>query len=94
MNRSRYMAYQRVVMLLEAPRWSDEERVILKDAAEGMLLSRSPESEELHLLSASASLALDESVAEQRIGVARAAEIRGWLDRCGPAEGRVLTPGG
>jgi hypothetical protein len=92
MNRVRYTAYRRVLDLVEAGGYTDEERATLKDAAEGILLSSDPKSEELRLLAVSASFAVDQAVVEKRLTRSGGAEMRGWLDRCGPTPSRELSP--
>ena len=60
------------------------EREVLLDAAEGLLLTRSPDSAEIGELEANVDATLDGLVGGRRIHGTTAAELRERITECGP----------
>jgi hypothetical protein len=90
-NDHRYRNYLFVLEVLESNIFSDAEREILADAAEGLLLTRLPGSEEMDEIGAQVSAVLDELVVSDRLRYATAVELRARIAECGPA-GAALSP--
>lgn len=86
MNEQRYAAYRRVMAALEIGNLLPAEREIARDAAEGMLLVRTIDSPELPKVALDMSLVLHDAVADQRLHVAVADEVKELMDQCGPIQ--------
>jgi hypothetical protein len=91
MNGHRYRNYLFVIEVLESNVFTDVEREILADAAEGLLLARLPSGGEVDEISVQVSAVLDELVASDRLRYATAVELRARIAECGPA-GAALLP--
>ena len=91
MNGHRYRNYLFVLEVLESDVFSDPERAILADAAEGLLLSRLPSGDEVEEIGIQVTTVLDELVATDRLRYATAVELRARIAECGPA-GAALLP--
>ena len=85
MNAARYEVYRRAVAATAAVDLSRAEREILRNAAEGMLLSRSAASEELRELDMAVSVVLADVVAGRRLDADDAERLKDLIDACGPA---------
>ena len=86
MNEHRYRNYLFVADVVRSDVFSEAEREILRDAAEGLLLARSPDdgAEEIAM---QVSAVLDELVATDRLRYATAVELRARIEECGPGAG-------
>ena len=91
MNGHRYRNYLFVLEVLESDVFSNVERDILADAAEGLLLTRLPSTEEVDEIGMQVAAVLDELVATDRLRYATAVELRARIAECGPA-GAALLP--
>ena len=91
MNGHRYRNYLFVLEILEADVFTHDEREILVDAAEGMLLSRLPSGEEVDEIGIQVTAVLEELVATDRLRYATAVELSARIAECGPA-GAALMP--
>ena len=91
MNGHRYRNYLFVLEVLESDVFSDDERHVLADAAEGLLLTRLPSGEEVDEIGNQVSAVLDDLVATDRLRYATAVELRARIAECGPA-GAALLP--
>ncbi len=88
MNGERYRNYLIVLEALDSGVFSSDERELLADAAEGLLLARGPRSDETDELEAQVVAILDELVAGARLRRANALELRARIVACGPARRR------
>jgi hypothetical protein len=87
MTNHRYEAYRRVLSVLEeldAPELEDDEREVLRDAAEGLLLTRDGEEAERDKILLDAWLVLSSLVRTGRWRYRAAEQMRRMLDACGP----------
>lgn len=84
MNGHRYAAYRRVIAALEIGNLLPAEREIARDAAQGMLLSRTIDSPEVPRVALDMSLVLRDAVADQRLHLAVAEEVKHLMEECGP----------
>ena len=91
MNGHRYRNYLFVLEVLESDVFTDVERDLLADAAEGLLLTRLPGSDEIEELGIQVAAVLDELVASDRLRYGTAVELRARIAECGPA-GAALHP--
>jgi len=93
MTTLRYEAYRRVLTVLdelESPELEGEEREVLADAAEGLLLTRDNEQHERDKLLLDAWLVLSSLVRTGRWRYRAAEQMRRMLEACGPE--RVAEP--
>ena len=93
MTSARYEAYLRVTTVLEEleePELDDQERGLLRDAAEGLLLIREGEEHERDKLLLDAWLVLSSLVRTGRWRYRAAEQMRRMLEACGPD--RVSEP--
>jgi hypothetical protein len=87
MTNTRYESYQRVLTVLdelEAPELEYDERDVLRDAAEGLLLTREGEEHERDKLLLDAWLILSSLVRTGRWRYRAAEQMRRMLESCGP----------
>ena len=91
MNGHRYRNYLFVLEVLESNVFTDAEREILADAAEGLLLTRTATGEEVDEIGIKVSAVLDELVVTDRLRYATAVELRARITECGPM-GAPLLP--
>jgi hypothetical protein len=87
MTNSRYEAYTRVTSVLDElgqPELEDDERELLRDAAEGLLLTRDGEEHERDKLLLDAWLVLSSLVRTGRWRYRAAEQMRRMLEACGP----------
>lgn len=84
MNGHRYAAYRRVIAALEIGNLLPAEREIARDAAQGMLLSRTIDSHEVPRVALDMSLVLRDAVVDRRLHVAVAEEVKHLMEECGP----------
>ncbi|HZO58832.1 MAG TPA: hypothetical protein VFB51_03980 [Solirubrobacterales bacterium] len=91
MNGHRYHNYLFVLEVLESNVFTDVEREILADAAEGLLLARLPNGDDVDEIGIQVSAVLDELVSTDRLRYATAVELRARIAECGPA-GAPLQP--
>jgi hypothetical protein len=91
MNDHRYRSYLFVQEVLDSSVFTDAERELLADAAEGLLLARGPGTEDVDEIGIHVSAVLDELVASDRLRYATAVELRARIAECGPA-GAALQP--
>jgi hypothetical protein len=83
-NGHRYAAYRRLIVALEIGNLLPAERVIARDAAQGMLLARSIESPEFPHVALDMSVLLRDAVAARRLNVTVAEEVKRLMEECGP----------
>lgn len=91
MTNSRYEAYRRVSAVLDEldePELEDDERRLLRDAAEGLLLTREGEEHERDKLLLDAWLVLSSLVRTGRWRYRAAEQMRRMLESCGPDRSR------
>jgi hypothetical protein len=92
MTRSRYKAYRHLHASLGLTNFTEPERELLRDAAEGFLLASSLESEELAELSLTVVATLDGVVSSGRMSRWSAEHAKAWIEACGPMpEPRLLA---
>ena len=91
MNGHRYRNYLFVLEVLESDVFTNAEREVLADAAEGLLLTRLPSRDAIDEIGTQVSAVLDELVASDRLRYATAVELRARIGECGPA-GAQLAP--
>ena len=91
MTGNRYRNYRFVLEVLDSNVFTQAEREILADAAEGLLLMRSAYAEGLEDLRTQVTAVLDALVASDRLRYATAVELRTRIEDCGP-EGAALVP--
>ena len=91
MNSHRYRNYRYVSQLLASDLFNAFERDILGDAAEGLLLMRSPDSFDLGELEATVDAVLGGLVAGKRVEAGTAAALRERIRECGPHEATVVA---
>jgi hypothetical protein len=87
MTNARYEAYRRVIAVLdelEVPELERDEREVLGDAAEGLLLTREGEEHERDKLLLDAWLVLSSLVRTGRWRYRAAEQMRRMLESCGP----------
>jgi hypothetical protein len=84
LNEQRYAAYRQVMAALEIGNLLPAEREIARNAAEGMLLSRTIDSPELPKVALDMSLVLHDAVAARRLNFAVAEEVKQLMEECGP----------
>ena len=84
MTRSRYKAYRYLLSSLELANFTEAEREILRDAAEGFLLAPSLDSEELAELALTVIVTLGTVVESGRMSRWAADQAKLWVDACGP----------
>jgi hypothetical protein len=84
MNDQRYKSYLFISRVLKSDLFSALEREVLTDAAEGLLLTREPDSAHIEGLELNAKAALDGMSAARRIHGTTAAEIFERIRDCGP----------
>ena len=75
---------RRVIAALEIGNLLPAEREIARDAAEGMLLSRTIDSPEVPRVALDMSLVLHDAVADRRLHFAVAEEVKQLMEECGP----------
>ena len=91
MTSTRYEAYTRVTAVLaelREPELDDHERELLRDAAEGLLLTREGEEQERDKLLLDAWLVLSSLVRTGRWRYRAAEQMRRLLEACGPERDR------
>ncbi|MGZ8693592.1 MAG: hypothetical protein ACXWZT_12810 [Gaiellaceae bacterium] len=91
MNAFRYRNYRFVLDVIESDIFSEAERAILADGAEGLLLTKVPRGDEVDEISSQVSAVLDELVTTDRLRYTTAVELRARIAQCGPA-GAALLP--
>ena len=91
MNSHRYRNYLFVLEVLESDIFTSVERDLLADAAEGLLLTRLPGTDQMEEMGTQVSAVLDELVASDRLRYATAVELRARIAECGPPT-EALTP--
>jgi hypothetical protein len=94
MTARRYNAYRRLQAELERftpEALAEAERELLRDAAEGLLLARSPDDDEVEELCSKTAVALSLLVGLGRWNDAAADEMWAWVMACGPLDGRRPT---
>ena len=84
MTRTRYNAYRYLLTSLELAEFTEAERALLGDAAEGFLLAR-PGAPELTELARTVGVTLEGVVQSGRMSRWAAEQARAWVDACGPA---------
>jgi hypothetical protein len=84
MTRTRYNAYRYLCSSLELANFTDSERDLLCDAAEGFLLADSLDCEELAELALTVVVTLDEVMESGRMSHWAAEHAKAWIDACGP----------
>jgi hypothetical protein len=87
MNDERYQAYRQVIDALAtdgAAVLTDAERELLRDAAEGYMLMRSPGDSEANDLRANVAVVLGDLVESGRWRRETAAAVRNAIEACGP----------
>ena len=87
MNEHRYRNYLFVADVVRSEVFTPVERELLRDAAEGLLLARTP-GDETEEIAMQVSAVLDELVSTERLRYATAVELRARIEDCGP--GAVL----
>jgi hypothetical protein len=85
-NEHRYAAYRRVMAALEIGNLLPAEHAVARDAAQGMLLSRTIDSPELPRVALDMSLVLHDAVAGRRLNLAVAEEVKQLMEECGPPD--------
>ena len=93
MNRTRYLAYRRVHELLDSGAASDvgaEERELIRDLAEQMLLTRARDADDAAEVSQGAALALRTLTARGDISGGTAREL--WEEICAAGPDPFATP--
>ena len=91
MDSHRYHNYRFVLDVLKSDIFSEADRAILADCAEGLLLTRTPGGDEVDEISSQVSAVLDELVTTDRLRYTTAVELRARIAQCGPA-GAALLP--
>ena len=94
MTAERYRSYRQLLAALAtegADILTEEERELLRDAAEGYLLMRSPQSEEASELAANVAAVLDGLVESRRWRTETAAAVQNAIEACGPAREPVAV---
>jgi hypothetical protein len=81
----RYKSYLFISRVFESDIFNALEREVLIDAAEGMLLMRSPDPQEIEELELNVSAALEGMTASRRIHETTAAELKDRIRDCGPS---------
>ena len=87
MTSPRYESYRRVLAVLDeldAPELEGDEREVLRDAAEGLLLTRDGEEQERDKILLDAWLVLSSLVRTGRWRYRAAEQMRRMLEACGP----------
>jgi len=88
-TRTRYNAYRYLRSSLELANFTESERELLCDAAEGFLLAESLDSDELAELALTVIVTLEGVVDSGRMSRWAAEHAKAWIDACGP----MPTPG-
>jgi hypothetical protein len=91
MNDRRYKSYVEVSRLLRSDLFDPGERAVLLDAAEGLLLMRSPDSPELGELEANVDATLEGLIADGRVKAKTAAQLRERIGACGPGSATAMA---
>jgi hypothetical protein len=84
MTRTRYNAYRYLHSSLELANFTESERELLSDAAEGFLLADSLDSEGLAELALTVVVTLEGVVESGRMSRWAAEHAKAWIDACGP----------
>ena len=84
MTRTRYKAYRYLHASLELANFTQSERELLGDAAEGFLLADSLDCEELAELALTVVVTLEGVVDSGRMSRWAAEHAKAWIDACGP----------
>jgi hypothetical protein len=84
MTRTRYNAYRYLHSSLEFANFTESERTLLTDAAEGFLLADSLDSEELAELALTVVVTLEGVIESGRMSRWAAEHAKTWIDACGP----------
>lgn len=84
MTRTRYHAFRYLQSSIELAEFTDAERELLTDAAEGFLLADSLDSDELAELALTVVVTLEGAVQTGRISRWAAEHAKAWVDACGP----------
>jgi hypothetical protein len=84
MDERRYKSYLFISRVFDSDIFNLLERDVLRDAAEGLLLTRSPDSPEIAELEQNVDAALAGMRATRRIHATTAAELRERITDCGP----------
>jgi hypothetical protein len=84
MTRTRYKAYRYLHASLELVDFTQSERELLSDAAEGFLLAESFDCEELAELALTVVVTLAGVVDSGRMSRWAADHAKAWIDACGP----------
>ena len=86
MNEHRYRNYLFVSDVVRSDVFTEVERELLRDAAEGLLLARA-RPDGMDEIAMQVSAVLDELVASDRLRYATAVELRARIEECGPGAG-------
>ncbi len=84
MTRARYHAFRHLQSALDLAEFTESERELLTDAAEGFLLADSLESDELADLTLTVVVTLEGAIDAGRMSRWAAEHARAWVDACGP----------
>ena len=84
LTRTRYKAYRYLHASLELANFTQSERELLGDAAEGFLLADSLDCEELAELALTVVVTLEAVVDSGRMSRWAAEHAKAWIDACGP----------
>lgn len=91
MNDRRYKSYVHISRVLRSDLVDTRERAVLLDAAEGLLLMRSPDSAEVDELEANVATTLDRLIAARQIPARTAADWRKRIGECGPQDAALIA---
>jgi hypothetical protein len=84
MTRTRYNSYRYLLSSLHLANFTESERELLSDAAEGFLLANSFDADELPELALTVVVTLDGVVESGRMSRWAAEQAKIWIDACGP----------
>jgi hypothetical protein len=84
MTRTRYKAYRHLHASLGLANFTQSERELLSDAAEGFLLAESLDCEELAELALTVVATLEAVIDSGRMSRWAAEHTKAWIDACGP----------
>jgi hypothetical protein len=83
-TRARYHAFRYLQSALELAEFTESERELLTDAAEGFLLADSLESDEVTELALTVVVTLEGAIDAGRMSRWAAEHAKAWIDACGP----------
>lgn len=84
MTRTRYHAFRYLQSSIDLADFTESERDLLEDAAEGFLLADTLDSEELAELALTVVVTLEGAIDAGRISRWAAEHAKAWIDACGP----------